>query len=111
MARRYALLLVHRSLWLAVLLDQPGLPNYAKPCRLLTSGLIKLRDLPDNLWNADKLFIMTEDHERARELARVIQEEDDWGGEKPVVYEDQEVIDMALGTGRMGYGLLSIWWD
>lgn len=105
-----ASLLKHRSLWLAVLLDRPGLPNYAEPSRLLTSGLIKLRDLPDNLWNADQLFIMTENHDQARALARIIEEED-WGGEQPVVYEDQDDIDMALGAGRMGYGLLSVWWD
>src|SRR5260370_42315709 len=65
-----ASLLKHRSLWLAVLLDQPGLPNYAEPGHLLTSGLIKLRDLPDNIWNVDKLFIMTENHAKARALGQ-----------------------------------------
>jgi hypothetical protein len=43
-------------------------------------------------------------------LARIIEEED-WGGEKPIVYDDQEEIDSALGVGRQEYGLLSIWWD
>ena len=53
----YASLLKHRDLWLAALLDRPGVPNYAEPGLLLVSGLIKLRDLPDNFWNADILFI------------------------------------------------------
>jgi hypothetical protein len=27
------------------------------------------------------------------------------------VFEDQEEIDRALGTGRDEYGLLTVWWD
>ena len=50
--RAHASLLKHRDLWLAVLLDWPGVANYAEPSSLLMSGLIKLRDLPDNFWNA-----------------------------------------------------------
>jgi hypothetical protein len=107
--RVVASLLRHRSLWLATFLDSPGLANYAKPTHLLTSGLIKLRDLPDNFWNADTLFVLTDTHEKARELARIIEEED-WGG-MVQVFEDQEEIDRALGTGRDEYGLLTVWWD
>ena len=66
-----ASLLSHRELWLAVLLDAPGVPNYARPSRLLTSGLIKLRDLPDDFWNADTLFVLTQTRSKARELARI----------------------------------------
>jgi hypothetical protein len=98
----------HRAYWQAVLLDRPGLANYHKPGRLLMSGLIKLRDLDDNLWNVDQLFILTAKREQAVQLARLIEEED-WGGEKPIVYDDQEEIDSALGVGRQEYGLLSIW--
>lgn len=106
----YASLMKHRTLWQAVLLDRPGLPNYHKPRRLLMSGLIKLRDLDDNIWNADQLFILTAKREQAVQLARIIEEED-WGGEEPTVYANQEEIDGALGVGREEYGLLSIWWD
>lgn len=104
----YASLLKHRALWQAVLLDRPGLANYAKPRHLLTAGLIKLRDLDDNLWNADQLFILTAQRAQAVQLARIIEDED-WGGEMPIVYDDQEEMDDALGTGRREYGLLSIW--
>ena len=107
--RVYATLLEHRRLWLAVLLDRPGVPNYAEPRILLGSGLIKLRDLPQNVWNADTLYVFTETHSEARELARIAEEED-WGGEI-YVHEDQEEIDRALGTGRDEYGLLTVWWD
>jgi len=100
----------HRAYWQAVLLDRPGLANYQKPRHLLMMGLLKLRDLEDNIWNADQLFILTAKREQAVHLARVIEEED-WGGEKPIFYNDQEEIDSALGVGRQEYGLLSIWWD
>ena len=94
---------------MSVLLDRQGVANYAKPSRLLALGLIKLRDLPDNLWNADTLFVLTENHAQARELARIAEAED-WGGEV-YVYENQDDIDGALGMGRDEYGLLTIWWD
>jgi len=105
----YASLHKHRHLWLAVLLDRPGVPDYTKPGTLLLSGLIKLRDLPDDLWNADTLFIMTQTHQQAQELARIAEAED-WAGEIRANDEQQE-IDRALGTGRQEYGLLSVWWD
>jgi len=108
--RIYASLLKHRNLWRAVLLDRPGIPNYQEPGLLLTLGLIKLRDLDDNLWNADQLFILTATREQALEMARVIEEEE-WGGEQPTVYDDQQEIDAALRMGRQKCGLLSIWWD
>jgi hypothetical protein len=108
-AQVVASLLRHRKLWLAALLDRPGLANYAKPSLLLTSGLIKLRDLSDNYWNADTLFILTPTHAEAHELARIAEEEE-WAGEV-CVYENQEEIDRALGTGRDEYGLMSVWWD
>lgn len=103
-------LLRHRDLWLAVLLDRPGVPNYAEPGLLLTAGLIKLRDLPTNLWNADTLFILTRTRELARRLAQIIEEED-WVADEVHVYDNQQKIDQALGTGRREYGLVSVWWD
>jgi hypothetical protein len=74
--RIHASLMKHRDLWLAVLLDRPGVANYAEPSFLLMSGLIKLRDLPDNFWNADTLYILTATHAQAEELARIAEDED-----------------------------------
>jgi hypothetical protein len=102
-------LLRHRRLWLAALLDRPGLPTDAGPGELPWSGLIKLRDLLDNCWNTDTLFILTPTPQEARELAGIAREED-WAGEVRV-YEDPEEIDRALGTARQGYGLVTVWWD
>jgi len=77
--------------------------------RLPIGGLIKLRDLPDNIWNADTLYILTHTAARARELAAVL--ERDVPGAMPTVHEDLRQTDMTLGTGRQGYGLLTVWWD
>ncbi|MGC8638383.1 MAG: hypothetical protein ACP5XB_00730 [Isosphaeraceae bacterium] len=99
----------HRELWLAVLLDRPGVANYREPGFLLTAGLIKLRDLPDNIWNADTLYILTETRAQAEEMARIIEEED-WAGEVCVSKNEQD-IDRVLGVGGEEYGLLSIWGD
>lgn len=41
-------------------------------------------------------------------LARIAAE--DWAGEIQI-YENQDDIDRALGTGRQEYGLIAIWWD
>ena len=95
----YASLLRNRGLWLACLLDRPGLPDYQTPRQLLTSGLIKLRDLADDFWNADHLFILTETREQARQMKAIIDEED-WGGEVWLT-EDQEKIDPRwVAAGR-----------
>ena len=105
----HAGLLRHRSLWTAVLLDRPGLPDYADPGLLLMGGLIKLRDLPDDYWNADTLFVLTPTPADAARL-KEISESEEWGGEA-VLHTDLKQTDRALGTGRQVYGLLSIWWD
>src|SRR5262245_8829525 len=104
-----ASLLKHRRLWLAALLDRSGGPDYRDAGHRLRAGLSKPRDLPQKIWNADALFVLTRTHDDARELARLAEEED-WGGEVRV-YEERQEIDRALGTGRQGYGLLSVWWD
>lgn len=98
-----------RTHWRAALFDRPGLPNYAEPTRLLMSGLIKLRDLEDDIWNVDTLFVLTHTHAGARELATAFDESGT--GAMPSVHDDQREIDMAMGTGRQEFGLLTVWWD
>src|SRR5438046_10200645 len=63
-----ASLLKHRDLWQAVLLDRPGVADYSRPRQLLTSGLIKLRDLDGNSWNADHLVILTRTRQPALQM-------------------------------------------
>jgi hypothetical protein len=103
------LLTEYRGHWRAVLFDRPGVPNYRKPGRLLTGGLIKLRDLADNIWNVDSLFVLTHTPEQAREMEKVFEESGT--GAMPYVLDDIEETDMALGMGPEVYGLLKVWWD
>jgi hypothetical protein len=88
---------------------QSGRAELRPPRHLLTGGLIKLRDLDDNIWNADTLFILTHTAEQARGLARVFEES--MPGAMLRVHEDAKETDMALGMGRQQYGLLTVWWD
>lgn len=99
----------YRGYWQAVLLDRPGVPNYDQPGQLLMLGLIKLRDLAYNGWNADTLYVLTHTPEQARELAKVFEES--MPGAMPQVHEDTTETGMALGMGRHEYGLLTVWWD
>lgn len=99
----------HRELWEAAILDRLGFANYDRPASLLPTALIKLRDLPWNIWNADTLYILTKDPATAEQLAAEIREED-WGGEVQV-HADREEISMALGGGRGGKAIVTVWWD
>ena len=105
----YASLTKHRELWRSALLDRPGVADYTAPRTLFMLGLIKLRDLPHNDWNADTLFILTDTMAKAKKMARIAKEES-WAGEIRL-YENRQEMDRALGGYDDEYGLLSIWWD
>jgi hypothetical protein len=107
--RVVASLVRHRDLWLAVILDRPGYADPDGPEPSIRSNLIKLRDLSENLWNVDTLFVMTPTREHARRLARIAEE--GWGGDDVCVYEDPKRIAGILGVYPTEYGLLSVWWD
>jgi hypothetical protein len=102
-------LVQHRDLWSAVLLDRQ--PYWSKDFRQLPSSwLIKMRDMPHNIWNADTLFLVTDSPQKARQLADIATGGDHWGGEV-IVHEDREETDRALGAGRHSYSIVTVWWD
>lgn len=105
----YALLMRYRHLWTAVLLDSLGQLNFERPGDLPVGGLIKLRDLDRNLWNADHQFVLTKTRAGAEELAAAFEEAAMEA--MPHVHVDQQETDMALGMMRREYGLLTVWWD
>lgn len=87
----------HRALWKGVLMDRRG-------------DLIKLRDLPDNYWNVDELFIMTDTLDQAQQLERIAEEED-WQADAVQVHSNEsERVDELGTTDDPGY-LISFWWD
>ena len=99
-------LIAHQTLWRAVILDRlgfrdrPGLPS---------AGLIKLRDLDDNLWNADTLYLLVDDQFKAERLIAALGAED-LGG-MVTLTDDPSQVDSALGGGDDGTVIVSIWWD
>jgi hypothetical protein len=105
----YAILQRHRHLWRAALLDSLGQLHFERPGNLPIGGLIKLRDLNRDLWNADHLFVLTHTRAAAEELATAFEEANIEA--MPRVHDDQEETDMALGMMRTEYGLLNVWWD
>lgn len=104
--RVVAALTAHRGLWEAVLMDRFCFSN---PGRLPRSGLIKLRDLSDNLWNVDTLYVLCPDATSARRLAEAVETED-WGG-MVQVHDDEDDVEDALGGTGQPYAVVSIWWD
>jgi hypothetical protein len=101
-----ASLLARRDLWEAVILDRFCI---SRPGHLPAMGLIKLRDLSDNYWNADTLYILTPSPAAAKSLAQTIESED-WGG-MTLVHTDPNDIDNALGSGREERAIVTVWWD
>jgi len=101
-----ASLLAHRNLWEAVMIDRFCFSN---PGKLPSMGLIKLRDLAENFYNADTLYILTPDAASARQLAEIIEDED-WGG-MVLVHDDQDDVERALGGFGREAAIVSIWWD
>jgi hypothetical protein len=105
--RVYDFLMKHRHLWRGVIMDRLGYVGLDDSGA--NWGLIKLRDLPGNFWNVDTLIVSTDNIEKAREFARLI-DSADLGGEKAEV-EGPEKTAMALGIHPCPYGLVSVWWD
>lgn len=95
----------HRELWEAVMMDRVAL---SRPGSLPTLGLMKLRDLPQDEWNVDTLYILCPSAEAARKLARIF-ENWRWGGMVDV-HTSCEEVDDALGGAKRGQAIVSIWW-
>ena len=69
--------------------------------------LIKLRDLADNTWNVDTLYILATDTRNAWRLAEVAE---DWEADTVEVFE-QEATERELGGGIEQQRLVVMWWD
>ena len=97
-------LLAHRDLWTAAMMDRFC---FSRPGKLPSIGLIKLRDLADNFWNVDTLYVLTPDGKTASQLAQIA---DNWGGEARV-HDAVDEVEEALGAYGMEAAVVSVWWD
>jgi hypothetical protein len=103
--RVVAALLAHKDLWEAVMVDRFCI---SRPGKLPAAGLIKLRDLPDEIWNADTLYVLCPNVSAAKELAHIF-EPDEWGA--LVRVHNHEDADYAMGGSEPEQVVVSAWWD
>ena len=101
-----AALMAHRDLWESVLMDRFCFSNAGG---LPSAGLIKLRDLADNYWNVDTLYILCPDAASARQLGEMAETEG-WG-EMVQVHDDEKEVQSALGGTGRPHAIVSVWWD
>lgn len=96
-------LLARRDLWEAVMMDREA------PLQL-----IKLRDMPDDYWNVDTLFILTTDAGAEGELEEMAER---WKADDFSFYsvsrdrEEMAAQGLMLGTSSDGLYVARIWWD
>jgi hypothetical protein len=93
-------LLAHRGDWQAVLFDTNALTGGG-------GGLIKLRDLADNFYNVDTLYILAVDEAAGQRLAALAEP---WLADNVVIHEQDETDDHLGGCDDNGR-LVAMWWD
>jgi hypothetical protein len=87
-------LLSHRQLWCAAILDRLG-----------DSALIKLRDIDENYWNADTVYVLSSGA-NDRSLTRLART---WHADA-VYWVNPTDASQMLGTSQ-SFRILEIWWD
>ncbi len=97
-------LLANPALWVSAMMERFCFSN---PGKLATIGLIKLRDLPENFWNADTLYILTPDVASAHKLGASAE---NWGG-MVLIHDDLADVQSAIGGSGRENAVVSIWWD
>ena len=86
-------LLAHREWWASVIVDRVGEED----------GLLRLRDLPENYWNADTLYILANDGKSRRSLMHLAA---GWNPSNVVAIDDQRSMDNTRGKP-----VVAVWWD
>lgn len=96
-------LLKHKDLWRGVIMDRAGYAGIDYSPYSACIDLIKLRDIEDNLWNVDTVYILPKEG-KEKELEKLAKT---WGADE-VDYEDGD-----LGTSGAGVNnkVLRVWWD
>ena len=99
-------LLENGELWDAVMMDRPAIRlRRDKPTGSFIS-LIKLRDIPDDYWNVDTVYVLTtkDKADRIRELFDRLSADE--------VYVIQgERLKKAMGSMKPESCVVAAWWD
>jgi hypothetical protein len=100
-------LMKHRALWSAVLLDRQYVYDRSA-YDLPLGGMIKLRDLPKNYWNADTLYILCHSPEAGTRLVEIAEK---WGSEAVLWDQNKEEFCRSLGSWHDDNYIVRVWWD
>jgi hypothetical protein len=106
-AKVVEVLLASRHLWRGLIIDSLGVSEGGD--WLQPSSMIKLRDVDQDFWNADTLYVLCPDRESADELAAKLPM--DRFACMATIEEDQKIIDRALGGRHTGMVIVRFWWD
>lgn len=99
----YGSLMLHRDLWQAVIMES------AFGAGMEPAGLMKLRDISQDFWHVDTLYILTADSATAHKFVEIIEAEG-WA-EEITIYDDEEDVQEAFGDSGAQGAIISIWWD
>lgn len=102
-----AVLLDNRELWRGAISDRLGVNEGGH--WLQPSSLIKLRDIDQNTWNADALYVLCPD--RAAGDALIAKLPMERFACMATVDADARVVDRALGGEEDGVVIVRFWWD
>ena len=93
----------NRSLWTAVVMDREYYESAAKDGGC---NLIKLRDLPDDMWNVDTVFILSsgKDDKLLMAVAK------GWSADE-ISWIEGEKAGKLLGSFPAKQKILRAWWD
>ena len=98
----------HRGLWRACLFRSDGLPPKAG-ADLGYMSLFNLRDIPENRWNADRLYVLCDTAERARAVLDLAAA-DRWRADATAVHDAAETVSSALADATPA-AVAELWWD
>jgi hypothetical protein len=101
------LLLESQHLWRGLIIDRLGVNEGGHWLQPLS--MIKLRNIRQNYWNADTLFVLCPNRDAAKHLAK--QFPLDRFAVMIDIKDDPEEVDDALGGSDKGLVILQFWWD
>jgi hypothetical protein len=97
----------HTELWTGMVIDRIHIGHRGHG--LLPMTMIPLRDVDQNVWNADTLYLLCPSRSAADRLAALLPMER--FGCMVNVYDDPDLLDAALGGADNGVAILRAWWD
>ena len=94
-------------LWTGMVIDRIHIGHRGHG--LLPMTMIPLRDIRQDFWNADTLYLLCPSRAAADELAALLPMER--FGCMISVYDEPDQLDSALGGADDGVAILRAWWD